>query len=143
MAHGASGSAGGVDDILSEDLLRDAVDLLVRVVESGGALIIFVGAVLAFGRFVVAAVQRRRDHDFVGVRLGLGRYLALGLEFQLAGDILSTAIAPTYEEIGKLAAVAAIRTALNFFLRKEIEEEHRQLDDDDHPSSSTSGAASP
>jgi len=130
-----------VDEILAEEQLRDAVDLLVRLVESAGALIIFVGAALAFGRFVLAAVMRRRDHEFVGVRLGLGRYLTLGLEFQLASDILSTAIAPTFDEIGKLAAVAAIRTALNYFLRKEIEEERQQLADDGDPSTSPTSAA--
>jgi len=130
-----------VDEILAEEQLRDAVDLLVRLVESAGALIIFVGAALAFGRFVLAAVMRRRDNEFVGVRLGLGRYLALGLEFQLASDILSTAIAPTFDEIGKLAAVAAIRTALNYFLRKEIEEERQQLADDGDPSTSPTSAA--
>ena len=113
---------------LSEDLLRDYVDLLVRVVEATGAVVIFVGAVIAGARFVVASVRRRRSSEFVAVRLGLGRYLALGLEFQLASDILSTAVAPTLEEIGKLAAVAAIRTALNYFLAKEIEREREEVE---------------
>jgi uncharacterized membrane protein len=63
----------------------------------------------------------------VPVRLGLGRFLALGLEFQLASDILRTAIAPTLREIAELAAVAAIRTALNFFLGREINEERAEL----------------
>lgn len=115
------------DGVLSEDLLRQYVDLLVRLVEAAGALVIFVGAVLATGRFVVTAIRRRQDHEFTGVRLSLGRYLALGLELQLASDVLSTAIAPTFEEIGKLAAIAAIRTLLNYFLRKEIEAERSEL----------------
>ena len=59
--------------------------------------------------------------------MSLGRFLALGLEFQLASDVLRTAIAPSFEELGKLAAVAAIRTALNFFLAREIREEQRIL----------------
>ena len=49
-------------------------------------------------------------------------YLALALELQLACDILSTAVAPTWERIGKLAAIAVIRTALNFFLSREMRE---------------------
>lgn len=120
-----------MDAVLSEEYLRTAVDLLVRFVEAGSALIIFIGAALAFGRFALAAVRGRRAEEFVRVRLGLARYLALGLEFQLASDILTTAIAPTFEEIGKLAAIAAIRTALNYFLRREIEEERRQLEHGD------------
>jgi uncharacterized membrane protein len=55
------------------------------------------------------------------VRLRLGRWLALALEFELAADILRTAIAPSWSQIGQLAAIAAIRTALNYFLGKEIE----------------------
>ena len=115
------------EDLLPEDVLRDGVDLLVRLVEAAGALIIFVGAALAAGRFVLRAVRRSHDHEFTAVRLGLGRYLALGLEFQLASDILSTAIAPTFEEIGKLAAIAAIRTALNHFLELELDRERREV----------------
>ena len=51
----------------------------------------------------------------------LGRWLALALEFLLAADILRTAVAPSWSEIGQLAAIATIRTALNFFLQLEID----------------------
>ncbi len=55
------------------------------------------------------------------LRLRLGRWLAVALEFELGADILRTAIAPTWSEIGMLAAIAAIRTGLNYFLEKEIQ----------------------
>jgi len=55
------------------------------------------------------------------LRLGLGRWLALALEFELAADVLRTAISPTWQEIGMLAAIAAIRTGLNYFLQLEID----------------------
>jgi hypothetical protein len=61
------------------------------------------------------------------IRLGFGMSLALGLEFLLAADILRTAVAPTWEEIGQLAAIAAIRTGLNFFLGREFTEGERQI----------------
>lgn len=118
------------EGVLSEDLLREYVDLLVRVVEAAGALIIFVGAVIAFVRFVLAAVSGHRVHEFTRVRLGLGRYLVLGLEFQLASDVLKTAVAPSFEEIGKLAAIATIRTVLNHFLGKEIAKEREEVEGD-------------
>jgi len=54
------------------------------------------------------------------VRLTLGRWLAVGLEFELAADILRTSVAPTWNEIGQLAAIAVLRTALNYFLEREI-----------------------
>jgi len=114
-------------DVLPEQSLRDVVDILVRFVEAAGALVIFVGAVIAAVRFVVTGLRTRSAEAFVPVRLGLGRFLELGLEFQLASDVLRTAIAPSFREIGQLAAVAAIRTALNYFLGREIREEREQL----------------
>lgn len=109
-------------EILPEDRLSDIVNLLVRLVEAAGATIIFVGAVIGVVQFLRVLVARAPER-FTAVRLTLGRYLALGLEFQLASDVLRTTVAPSFEELGKLAAVAAIRTALNFFLARELKEE--------------------
>ena len=113
-------------EVLAEETLREAVDALVVLVEAAGAAIILLGAAVAVVQFL-RALPRRDPDAFVPVRLTLGRFLALGLEFQLASDVLRTAIAPSFEELGKLAAVAAIRTALNFFLAREIAEERRIL----------------
>ena len=52
----------------------------------------------------------------------------LGLEFQLAADVLKTAVAPSFTEIGQLAAIAAIRTLLNYFLTKEMANEKAELE---------------
>jgi uncharacterized membrane protein len=111
----------------AQDAVGDVVGVLVTIVEACGAFIIAAGALWSFVRFLSVAVRTRSMDSFVSVRLTLGRYLALGLEFQLAGDVLRTAIAPTFSEIGQLAAIAAIRTALNYFLAKEIAEERRQI----------------
>jgi len=115
-----------MEHVLSEEWLRGAVFLLVRLVEAAGALIIFAGAAVGFVRFAFVALTRRPE-QFTPVRLDVGRFLALGLEFQLASDLLRTAVAPSFEEIGKLAAVAAIRTALNFFLGREIRDEREEI----------------
>jgi len=60
------------------------------------------------------------------IRLALGRWLALALEFELAADILRTTIAPTWNEIGQLAAIIVLRTVLNFFLQREIDHAARR-----------------
>ena len=60
------------------------------------------------------------------IRLQLGQWLALALELLLGADILRTAVAPSWAEIGKLAAIATIRTALNYFLQREIEAERKR-----------------
>ena len=118
-----------------EELLQEVVNVLVVIVEACGAAVIIIGAVWAFLRFLWAGLRHRDAGSFVPVRLTLGRFLALGLEFQLAGDILKTAVAPSWEEIGQLAAIAAIRTVLNYFLGKEIAEERRQVDEQRQKSS--------
>ncbi|MEH0936452.1 DUF1622 domain-containing protein [Micromonospora psammae] len=110
-----------------EELLHQGVQVAVALVEIVGALIIFVGALWAALRFVTEGLRHRGAAVFTPIRLSLGRFLALGLEFQLAADILRTAVSPTFAQIGQLAAIAAIRTALNFFLRREIEHEQRQV----------------
>lgn len=55
-----------------------------------------------------------------GLRIQFGSSLAIALELLLAADILATAIAPTWDDIGKLAAIAVLRTALNYFLEREL-----------------------
>ncbi|GAA2543135.1 DUF1622 domain-containing protein [Streptomyces koyangensis] len=121
-------------NLLPESALHRAVDLTVRLVEFGGAAVIFIGAVWAFVQFLLLGVRRGRPRNarpiagFNRIRLSLGRFLALGLEFQLAGDVLRTAIAPGFDQIGQLAAIAAIRTGLNFFLGREIEAERQEVE---------------
>ncbi|MGI5211670.1 DUF1622 domain-containing protein [Plantactinospora sp. CA-290183] len=111
----------------SEELLGRVVEVLVTVIEAVGAAVIFIGAVWTAGRFVVDGVRHRDAGVFTPIRLSLGRFLTLGLEFQLAADILRTAVSPSFGQLGRLAAIATIRTALNYFLRREIDREQRQL----------------
>ncbi len=114
-------------EVLPESALRSMVDLMVRLIEAGGAVVIMIGAIVAIVKFVVA-LGRRDINQFSAVRLSLARFLVLGLEFQLAADVLRTAISPTFEEIGKLAAIAAIRTVLNYFLNREIAQEQQEIE---------------
>ena len=111
---------------LAENWVIEAVQWLKLGIETVGALIIALGIVLA-GALFLKALAKRQTADFTAIRLTLARYLALALEFQLGADILSTAIAPSWEQIGKLGAIAVIRTALNFFLSKEMKDEHHQV----------------
>lgn len=116
-------------EALPESTLHEVIGLLVRLIEFAGAVIIFIGAVWAFVQFVRAGLRGRgKVAGFNRIRLSLGRFLVLGLEFQLAGDVLRTAVAPSFAEIGQLAAIAAIRTALNYFLGREIAQERAEIE---------------
>lgn len=71
------------------------------------------------------SLNRRQSRKFalVLLRLRFGVWLAIALEFQLGADIVATTVAPTFEALGKLGAIAAIRTFLNYFLNKELAEQ--------------------
>ena len=98
------------------------------VVEGVAALIVAYAVIEAIVRLVVSIPRHSvssaapvSHYAKEEIRLRLGRWLALALELLLGADILRTAVAPTWSEIGQLAAIAAIRTALNFFLQREID----------------------
>jgi uncharacterized membrane protein len=105
-----------------EQLFKSFAGYVAEGIEVAAAVLIVVGAVEAFwgmiwrlctGKFVAGT---RKE---IWVRFGV--WLLLGLEFELAADIVRSAIAPNWNDIGQLAAIAAIRTFLNYFLEKDIE----------------------
>jgi uncharacterized membrane protein len=110
-----------------ETLLATAknwIEYLARGVEVAAALIIGMAALQATVRSVLLFFRRGAPPQAKnGVRLTLGRWLAVALELELAADILNTAVTPSWTDIEKLAAIATLRTALNYFLEKEIEQE--------------------
>lgn len=59
-------------------------------------------------------------------RVKFGSSVAVALEILLGADVLATAVAPSWDDIGKLAAIAILRTALNYFLGKELKEIHHK-----------------
>lgn len=107
------------------DLIKQATVWLAVGTEAAAALVIGLAVVEATLRAAALFLPGGRgggNQDAKEqVRLKLGRWLALALEFELAADILRTAVAPTWNEIGQLAAIAVLRTALNFFLQQEID----------------------
>jgi uncharacterized membrane protein len=109
-----------------EEYLITAVDYLRLVVEAIGAAVVGYGVLAAAVMFLLTLVGIR-DYSNTELRLFLGRYLALGLEFQIGADILSTAVAPTFEDVLLLGAIVVIRTVLNYFLSKELERERQQV----------------
>ena len=122
------------------ELLRTAAQGAATIVEAVGVLVVAVGIARAVVGYLVSLVRRSKPFPPEGLRLDLGRSLALALELLLGADILRTAVEPTWDEIARLAAIAAIRTALNFFLERELEAAgatgpRRQRDDSSRGSS--------
>ena len=93
------------------------------IIETIGALLVCVGCILSILIYLLGLFKS--EINFSKVRLTLARYLMLALEFQLGADILGTAVSPNWDTIGKLTAIAVIRTLLNHFLSKEIDKEEQ------------------
>lgn len=106
-----------------ENLLKNLTTQLANYVEAVAAIIIAFAVIEATVHALTLFFQRHQAPEAKeNVRLRLGRWLAVALEFELGADILRTAIAPTWTQIGQLAAIAALRTLLNYFLQKEIDQ---------------------
>jgi uncharacterized membrane protein len=112
-----------------EEFIKAATLLLARWIEAGAATVIAVASLRALGNFLIAIIT---DRSLMApkeeIRLSLGRSLALALELELGADILKTAVAPTWNDIGLLAAIAVLRTALNYFLERELRNAEKRGD---------------
>jgi uncharacterized membrane protein len=84
-------------------------------------LLITIGAASALLGLARALPTASRLHEERHMYLRLARWLLLALEFTLAADVVRTAISPTWQDIGQLGAIAAIRTFLNYFLERDLE----------------------
>jgi uncharacterized membrane protein len=103
-----------------EELFKRLAEHIAFGVEVVAALIIAYGAAEAvIGLLRSARLWTHGGRKLVWHRFGM--WLILGLEFMLAADIVRTAISPNWQQTGQLAAIAVIRTFLNFFLEKDIE----------------------
>src|SRR5438552_17301837 len=97
--------------------LKAASEIAVTVINAMALVAIAVGTIQAFITGLIALLSRAAtDRERREVWLRFARWLVIGLTFQLAADTIESSIAPSWDEIGKLVAIAAIRTFLNFFL---------------------------
>jgi len=91
-----------------------------------GVTIVIWGVIKGLIALIIAEISRYRriDKETIDfedkIRLGVGFYLILGLEFLIAADIINTIINPTLEELGILGGIVAIRIALAYFLGREL-----------------------
>lgn len=105
-----------------ETLFVEMVEAAERLVEATGALLLIGAALEGIVSLARMALTRRLSVDGQRVVwLRMARWLVLALEFQLTADLLHTAISQTWEDIGRVAALALIRTFLNYALEADLE----------------------
>ena len=103
-----------------EALLHEIAHYVALVVEAIAILIIAIGSIEALVN-IFRALSRASGIQKREVWLEFAGWLVAALTFQLAADIVNTSFSPTWDEVGRLAAVAAIRTFLSYFLDREVE----------------------
>jgi uncharacterized membrane protein len=106
-----------------EVLLREWASHVALAAELCTVICVAVGGLETIARTLSVLVTRRVAFQQArrAVWTGFAAWIVLALEFALAADIARTAIAPTWDDIGRLAAIAVIRTALNYFLERDLE----------------------
>jgi uncharacterized membrane protein len=112
-----------------EMVLREFASYIALAAELISVLCVALGAIATVIRLGRAAWARTTDRPDVrrAVFVGFAGWIILALEFALGADIVRTAIAPTWNDIGQLAAIAAIRTVLNFFLERDVETSRQEI----------------
>jgi uncharacterized membrane protein len=105
-----------------EEWLHLVTKNVVIIIDAMALIIVAVGTVEAFFTGLWVSFPAPAHSQFREILVRYGRWLVAGLTFQLAADIIETSIAPSWEELGKLGAIAVIRTFLNFFLERDLAE---------------------
>lgn len=119
-----------------EDQFKEIAGFIALAIEAAAVLVVSYGAVQALAGVIASAFGRSAD-AMRGreIWLKFATWILLALEFALAADLVRTAVAPTWDDISKLAVIATIRTMLNYFLAKDIAEFDRAQESAGNPPS--------
>jgi uncharacterized membrane protein len=110
-----------------EALLHDTARYVALAIQAVAIVVVALGsarAVIDGARLALA--HQAGDVVARAVWLRYAHVLVAGLTFQLAADVVATTVAPTWDEVGRLAAVAGIRTFLSYFLDRELAARERE-----------------
>ena len=103
-----------------EELAKNITLTVSHAVEMLAAIIIGAAVLQVLWNYGQSFTKFNRSISKESVRVQFGSSVAVALELMLGADVLATAVAPSWNDIGKLAAIAVIRTALNYFLEREL-----------------------
>ncbi len=105
-----------------EDLLRQVAQAVSLGLETLALVVIVIGAAeAALGMFRFLLNRHLPGSERRAVWLEFSHWLVAALTFQLAADIVQTMVVPGWDDIGRVAAIAIIRTFLTFFLDRDID----------------------
>ena len=107
-----------------EELAKNITRSISHAVEILAAVIIGIAVIKTLHSYIYLVKKPAVKITKETIRVDFGSSVAVSLELLLGADVLATAVAPTWNDIGKLAAIAVIRTLLNYFLEKELRNMH-------------------
>ena len=107
------------------EIIHNILQVVVLTISGVGAAVVVWGvkeAIVAFIRLKISAAKEDAVSQSEAIRQRLGAHLLLGLEIFIAADIISSAVSPSWEKVGMLAAIVGVRTVLSYFLRMELKQ---------------------
>jgi uncharacterized membrane protein len=102
--------------------LLTATELTIAAIDVVALVVIVIGTIEALVSVLRGVLVPPTSHVLRSAWLRYAHWLVAGLTFQLGADIIETSIAPTWDDVGRLAAIAGIRTFLNYFLERDVGE---------------------
>lgn len=119
----ASESSGeGAAALTLFELCGEFLHVAALIVGAIGLLIIMYGVVRGTIKLIKTEITGSKTKDRNTLRMDLGYYLLLGLEFLVAADIIETLLAPDFEHVLVLGAIVVIRTVISFSLNWELKQ---------------------
>jgi uncharacterized membrane protein len=118
-----------------KEWLVDATEVSIVVIEAIALMVIVLGTVDVVIRALRTEIGAASREEKRAVWLRYARFLVMALTFQLAADIIETSISTSWEAIGRLTAIAVIRTFLEFFLERDVSEVRERQDAAREPAS--------
>ena len=103
-----------------EEIAKNITLNVSHAVEILSAVIIGIAVLKVLYAYLFSIYSSSHTLTKEAIRIKFGSSVAVALELLLGADVLATAVAPSWDDIGKLAAIATIRTVLNYFLEREL-----------------------
>ena len=103
-----------------EEIAKSVTIYISLTLEIAAATVVAAALLRLILRYFQTFYKSKSGLSAMDARVQFGSAVAVSLELLLGADVLETAVAPSWDDIGKLAAIATIRTVLNFFLEKEL-----------------------
>ena len=103
-----------------QQVLLTLAQIVVYFAEIIAAMVIIIGSIQAAYIYLRWVFTSGHFIELNQSRLKLGYSLSLGLGFLIGADVIKSAIAPSWQEIGMLASIIVLRIVLNYFLNRDL-----------------------